>query len=84
MSQSSSQDLAYADSQRKVDAQMCCILIYLFIEDDQPRDDTCGAHVMMKVIWERIPTSDNHSEMESVVGWSGDHSLLILVFVIGR
>jgi hypothetical protein len=23
-------------------------LIYLFIEDDQPRDDTCGADVMMK------------------------------------
>jgi len=29
---------------------MCCTLIYLLIEDDQPRDDTCGADVMMKVI----------------------------------
>jgi hypothetical protein len=34
---------------------MCCTLIYLFIEDDQLRDDTCGADVMMKSYLRRWP-----------------------------
>ena len=41
---------------------MCCILIYLFIEDDQPRHDTCGADVMMKSHPGAAPTSDKHCE----------------------
>lgn len=27
---------------------MCCTLIYLFIEDDQLRDDTCRGDAVMK------------------------------------